>query len=72
PNPVYNDLYIVNPGFTFDRMHVEILNSSGLKVLDSYLSSPDKSVNVQCLTGGFYLVKLVSGSEVYYSKFVKN
>jgi hypothetical protein len=70
PNPVREKLIISLPQ-NDQPVLIEIYDNNGAVVLKENLSDWGNKVNTTDLKSGMYIIKVVSGSEIYLKKFIK-
>ena len=68
PNPAQNEIKITD---IFVGSTLEIFSASGQLVQSEVLKSSHASVQIEKLEPGMYTVKLTSGSNISYAKFIK-
>lgn len=69
PNPATD--YLLFSTEISGGYEIEIYNQIGALVETIYSSSPQRKVNVQGLTTGIYIFRIVDGSQLFTGKFVK-
>jgi len=73
PNPVEDILYIQSEDLFKDRVHVNLINALGQKVVQTQSNNSQLvSIDISTMTPGIYILSLSVGDQVFTKKIVKN
>lgn len=73
PNPVEDMLYIQSEDLFKDKVHVNLINALGQKVVQTQSNNSQLvSIDISTITPGIYILSLSVGDQVFTKKIVKN
>lgn len=71
PNPSADEVTIETSGLGSAKKQLSIINTTGQVVRTAEYTSLTKSVNIQDLTPGVYILKITTGEKYYYGRLLK-
>jgi endonuclease I/chitodextrinase len=69
PNPTNSNKVFFNLS---ENVQIQVYNVLGKKVLSTKLSTEDKTLNINALSKGVYIVRVTTGKQVIIKKLIKN